>query len=138
MASVLSNYGKGEILKGNIDLENDTIKIAFMDPSHVVDIDGDHFYSDISADIAPGSADQTLANVSVTVDDTNDYAVVDADNVSVSNETISGGTDAVYIFKDTGNVATSPLIAFIELGAVYTPIDGTLAVNWNASGIFAV
>lgn len=137
--SAFYNYGKGEILKANIDLESDTIKAAFMAPSYAPDIDAEHFYSDISASVASGSADQTLGSKTVTVDDTNDRAEFDAADLSISNETISGGTDMIVIYKDTGNAATSPLIAYIDIAeGTLIPIDGTLTITWNSEGIFAI
>lgn len=137
MASAFNNYGKGQILQGNIDLVSDTIKVAFMDPAYTFDPDADDNYDDISASIASGSTDQTLANKAVNVDDVNNRAEFDADDVSVSNETISGGTDGVIIYKDTGTPSTSTVIAWIEFSeGTLTPVNGTLSVAWNAEGIF--
>jgi len=137
--SAFYNFGKGEILKANIDLESDTIKVAFMDPSYTPDVDSEHYYSDISANIASGSTDQTLASKTVTVDDTNNRAEFDAADLSIANETITGGTDMMVVYKDTGTPSTSPLICYIDIAeGTITPIDGTLAITWNAEGIFAI
>ena len=139
MASVMYNFGKGEILKGNIDLESDTIKVAFMDTTYTADVDADHYYSDVSAEVASGSTDQTLASKAVTVDDTNNRAEFDAADISVADETITGGTDKMVIYKDTGVAATSPLIACIDIAeGTLRPLDGTLAITWNTEGIFAI
>lgn len=139
MASVMYNFGKGEILKGNIDLVNDTIKAAFMATTYTADVDAHDYYSDVSASVASGSTDQTLASKTVTVDDTNNRAEFDAADLSVADETISGGTNKIVIYKDTGNAATSPLIACIDIAeGTLTPIAGTLAITWNAEGIFAI
>jgi hypothetical protein len=136
--SAFYNFGKGEILKANIDLVDDIIKVAFMAPAYTPDIDAHDYYSDISASIAAGSADQTLASKTVTVDDTNNRAEFDAADLSIANETITGGTDMMVLYKDTGNPATSPLICYIDIAeGTLTPIDGTLAIAWNSEGIFA-
>lgn len=139
MASAFYNNAKGEFLKGNIDLESDTIKVAFMDPSYTPNIDTHVYYSDISASIASGSTDQTLGSKAVTVDNTNDRAEFDAADISVPNETISGGTDMMIVYKDTGVAATSPLICYIEFAeGTLTPISGTFAITINAEGLFAL
>ena len=39
------------------------------------------------------------------------------------------------IYKDTGNAATSPLIAYIDLTTPVTPNGGDINITWNASGI---
>lgn len=136
--SAFYNFGKGEILNAGIDLLNDTIKVAFMDPAYAPDVDAEHYYSDISASVASGSTDQTLASKTVTVDDTNNRAEFDAADLSIASETILGGTDMLVVYKDTGVAATSPLICYIDIAeGTLTPIDGTLAIAWNAEGIFA-
>lgn len=138
MASAFNNNGKGEIMKGNIDLESDTIKIAFMDEAYVFDKDADDNYDDISASIASGSTDQTLANKAVNIDDVNDRAEFDADDIALTSQTISGGTDGVIIYKDTGVASTSTVIAWVEFAeGTLTPVNGDLDINWNSEGIFA-
>lgn len=135
MASGFYNYGKGEILKGNVDLENDTIKIAKMATTHTVDIDAHHFLSDVSADRV--GTDQTLANGAVTVDDTNDRAEFDADNVVETGVTLT--TDKVIFYKDTGTASTSVLLAYADIteGTV-SPVSGDLTFTFNSEGILAI
>jgi len=131
--------GKKKILQGDIDLLNDTIKVAFMAPAYAPNIDTEDFYDDISASIASGSTDQTLSSKALNIDTTNDRVEFDAADLSIPNETISGGTDMMVVYKDTGVPATSPLICFIDIAeGTLTPVNGTLAVTWNAEGIFAV
>lgn len=137
--SAFYNFGKGELLKGNIDLESDTIKVAFMDTSYTQNTDTHDYYSDVSASVASGSTDQTLASKTVTVDDTNNRAEFDAADLAITNETITGGTDKMVVYKDTGTASTSPLICCIDISeGTLTPIDGTLAITWNSEGIFAI
>lgn len=131
--------GTSELMKGNIDLVNDTIKCAFMDPAYAPNTSTDQYYNNISASIASGSTDQTLASKAVTEDTANNRVEFDAADLSIASETIAGGTDMMVIYKDTGNVATSPLIAYIDIAeGTLTPVNGTLAVTWNAEGIFAL
>lgn len=130
--------GKKKLMEGDIALLTDTIKIAFMDPSYTPNIDTEDFYDDISASIASGSTDQTLASKALNIDTTNDRVEFDASDISLASQTIAGGTDMMVIYKDTGNVATSPLIAYIDIAeGTLAPASGTLSITWNAEGIFA-
>ncbi len=133
MASALNKNSKGEMTKGNIDLLNDTIKYAWMDPSYTFDPDNDDYYSDISSDIASGSTDGTLSSKTVTAN------VFDSANPSQVSQTITGGTDKVILYKDTGTPATSSVIGCFDIvEGTLTPINGTLAIGWSASGIFSL
>lgn len=136
MASAFYNAGKGFLLKGDIDLENDTIKCAFMSTSYTQDIDAHVYYSDVSASVASGSTTQTLASKVVNVDNTNNRAEFDAADLSVAAQTTT--TNKVVIYKDTGVAATSPLICCIDIAeGTLSPVGGTLAITWNSEGIFA-
>ncbi len=137
MSSVFYNNGKGELLKANIDLESDTIKLAFMATTYTPDIDAHVYWADISANIASGTTVQTLGSKTVTVDNTNNRAEFDAANITLS--TITATTNKFVIYKDTGNVATSQLICCIDITeGTLSPIAGNLTLTFNAEGIFAI
>lgn len=137
--SAFYNSGKKKLMEGSIALLTDTIKIAFMAPSYSPNIDTEDFYDDISGSIASGSTDQTLASKALNIDTTNDRVEFDAADISIASETIAGGTDMIVVYKDTGVPGTSPLIAYIDIAeGTLAPINGTLAITWNAEGIFAI
>ena len=130
--------GKKKVMEGSIALLTDTIKVAFMAPAYAPNIDTEDFYDDISASIAAGSTDQTLASKALNIDTSNDRVEFDAADISIASETISGGTDMMVIYKDTGVAGTSPLIAYIDIAeGTLIPVSGTLSITWNAEGIFA-
>lgn len=131
--------GKKKVMEGSIALLTDTIKVAFMAPSYTPNIDTEDFYDDISASIAAGSEDQTLASKALNIDTANDRVEFDAADISIASETIAGGTDMMVIYKDTGVAGTSPLIAYIDIvEGTLSPVNGTLSITWNAEGIFAI
>lgn len=144
MANTTFNKGKYRILEQYLNGGSPkTLKVMFMDPSYTVDIDAHHYVSDISASRASGSTDQTLANLSLVEDDTNDQATADYDDVSVADETIVGGTNQVVVYESTGSDATSPLLFKFDIKVdgtqtTITPIAGTLALTLNASGLFGL
>jgi len=136
MASVLHLKGIEQAFLGNIDMESDTIKMAFMAVAYTPNSGTDSFYSDISASIAAGSTDQTLANVDIRIDTGNSRVEMDADDVSVATQTFT--SNKVSIYKDTGTPATSPVILTLDLDATITPISGDVTITFNAEGLFAI
>jgi hypothetical protein len=137
MASTLHLKGIEQAYLGNIDFESDTIKLAFMDTGYTPNAGTDSFYSDISASVASGSTDQTLAGKDIRIDTGNSRVEFDADDVSVASQTFS--TNKVTIYKDTGTPATSPLIATIDIAeGTLAPIVGTISISFNTEGIFAI
>jgi hypothetical protein len=139
MANVKYNYGKGEFAKGNIDWANDTIKVALVTSSYTPDADGDENFDDITNEVsgtgytAGGNA---LANTSVTVDNTNDLAKLDADNEVWSDSTITARGAVVY--KDSGASSTSPLICYLDFTEDKASTGGSFTVNFNADGVLTL
>jgi hypothetical protein len=117
-----------------VDADADTIKAVLID--HGTDtpvVATDDFYNDISAGIV-GSLSAALTNKTV---GTVAAGVFDADNVTFS--AVSGNSvESVNLLKDTGNTATSDLIAYFDTatGLPVTPNGGDITVTWAAGGIF--
>lgn len=128
------NSGKKKCWDKTIGLDSDTIKVAFMKITYSPDIDTEDFYDDISANVATGSTDQTLANKTLTIDTTNNIVKFDADDVSISGQTFT--SDMLVLYKSTGVASTSPLICYIDITTI-SPVGGALTITWNASGIFS-
>lgn len=95
----------------------------------------DSYWSDISANEASGAPAVTLSNVTVTYDTTNNRVEFDFDNVSESS--ITTDTDGIAIVDDTGNAATSEVLYTADITQLQ-PTDGTLAINLDAEGLFAL
>lgn len=135
--STLYLKGLEQMMTGNIDLENDTIKLDYMATSYTPDVTTENFYSDVSASVASGTTAETLANVDVRIDTGNTRVELDADDVTQSSVTTS--TDKFIIYKDTGVASTSPLIACIDIAeGTLTPVSGDLSLVFNAEGLFAL
>lgn len=140
MASALYNNFKESILSDGIDFENDTIKVALCTSSYTPDIDADEYYDDIDNEVASGSGyttgGETLANVTVTQDDANDQAVLDADDVTWTSSTITARYAVIY--KDTGTASTSPLIGYIDFAEDKASSSGDFEINWDSDGILSI
>lgn len=135
MANALFAKGKKKILDGDIDLLADNIKIVFVDEDDDVPVPAtDEFLSDIAAG-ARVATSGNLAGKSTT------DGVFDADDVVVSSVT-GDEFESVVIYKDTGDPATSPLIAYFDTmsGLPCTPDGSNITVTWDngAEKIFAI
>lgn len=120
-------YGKGleKFLNGQIDWTDDDIKVSAVDTgTYTVDEDTHEFRSDLSGVVA------TSGNLT---GKTTTLGVADADNVVLSGVT-GDSIEAIVIWKDTGNNATSPLIAYIDSassGLPVTPNGGSITITWS-------
>lgn len=113
-----------------------TVKLAYMKTTYTPNVGTHQYYSDISADVASGAPTETLANIDVRIDTGNARVEIDADDVTENSITCT--TDKFVVYLDTGVAATSPLIYCGDIGATLAPVAGTLALTFNAEGIFAV
>jgi len=112
-------------LDGDIDLLNDTIKCVLIDEDTDTPTTADDYLDDIASGARIGTP-QTLGNKST------DGGVFDADDVTFSS--VTGNTcEGVLIYKDTGDEATSPLIAYLNSGTglPVTPNGGDIQVQWD-------
>lgn len=127
MANALYAKAKEAFLEGNIDLTDDAIKICFVKSGYTVNLNSDQYLSSIpSSEVAATSS--TLLNRTTT------NGIFDAENVTVEDYGTSGFSYLI-IFKDTGNTATSPLIAYIDT-ADGLPVSSTsstisITINWS-------
>lgn len=137
MADGLYLKGTSERGKGNIAWETDTIKLIWLAPSHTFDFVNHAFLSDIQADRAANTTDQTLTNVTVTEVGASTRVQFDSDNISQASVTTD--TDKFALYKDTGVASTSALICGIEFTeGTLSPVAGTLGVTVNAAGFFSI
>ncbi len=137
MASGIYNIFKSEIMKKSIDLVNDTIKVALLNSSHSFNASSvaNSAWSDVSANEITGvgysAGGATLANKTVTADNTDNEGVFDADNASWPASTISARHAVIY------NDSTTPkyLIASIDFLETKNSSNGNFLIEWDAEGI---
>jgi hypothetical protein len=121
-----------------VDLDADTIKLVLID--HGTDTPApttDDFYNDISAGLV-GALSGALASKTI---GTVAAGVFDAADLAPAFTAVSGATvESINMLKDTGNAATSNLIAYWDTatGLPLTPNGGDVNVAFNASGIIKV
>lgn len=130
MASGLYDLGRQAFLDADIDWTADNIKAVLVKTSggYTVNLATDQFLSAI----ASGDRVATSGNLS---SKTSSNGIADAADITWPAVT---GTQvgAIVLYKDTGNAATSPLIAYLDSAAItglpLTPSGADITVIWDA------
>ena len=132
MANAIYPIYKQALLDGlsDIDINDGTVKVALIDTNDVAYSAAHDFHADISAAVV--GTPQTIGNTTVTT------GLFDGDNVTFT--AVTGDVcEALIIYIDTGNTATSRLVAYLDTGVTglpVTPNGGDITVTWDAAGIF--
>lgn len=134
---VIYNSFKRDIMNGSIDLDTDTIKLALVTSTYTPDQDAHDNFDDITNEVAAGggytAGGEALANKAVTVDNTDNEGVFDADDVTWAASTITARGGVLY--KSTGVASTSKLICYLDFGSDKSSSSGNFTVSWAAEGI---
>lgn len=136
MADVIYNSFKRDIMNGSIDLDTDVIKVALVTSAYTVNQDTHVDFGDITNEVvgtgytARGGA---LDNKTVTVDNTDNEGVFDADDETWATSTITARGAVIYL--DSGVDATSYLIAYLDFTTDQTSSSGNFTIQWGTEGI---
>lgn len=129
MSNALYDKGRQAFLEASIAWLTDNIKAVLVRTGvghYVADLASDQYLSAIAAGDRVATS-SNFANKSST------SGVADADDLTFS--AVSGAAcGALVIYKDTGNAATSPLIAYIDTdtGLPVTPGGGDIIQVWDS------
>jgi len=134
MANALYAKGKEHILNGDIDIDTSTIKAVLLSSSYTPNLSAHEIISDVSGSRL--NADKTLTGV------TKSLGVVDANDVTWTAVTAGFTASYVALYKDSGVVGTSYLIALFDTITNF-PVStngGDITVTWDngAYKIFAL
>lgn len=136
MANGVYNKCVEELGKALTDLDDGDLRVLLVQSSYT--FNKDHLFVDDGSANDPAShevsvsgyARQTLANTTVTRDDTNDFAYLDADDVNFAGLATGQTVGGAVLFRHTGADGTAPLLAFYDLAN--TPTNGgDIGVQWN-------
>jgi hypothetical protein len=127
MANALYDLARQKFLTGAISWSTDDIKLVLVDTaSYTVNLATDEFLSSIPAGIRVATSGN-LASKTTTA------GVADAADVTFAAVT-GAQSEALVIYKDTGDAATSALIAYIDTatGLPVTPNGGDITIVWDS------
>ncbi|MEU7032716.1 hypothetical protein ABZ958_03395 [Streptomyces sp. NPDC046237] len=129
MASALYPSFKQLLLGGDIDMASDDLRVVIVDTADYTYSAAHDFLDDVPAG-ARVAASSALGSKTIT------NGVFDAADVTL-NAVTGDSVEAIVLYKHTGSDATASLIAYID-GVSVTPNGGSVQIQWDASGIFAL
>lgn len=131
------NHAKELILLGDVHFDSDSFKIILLGSGYSFNPDGNNGYANVSANeiTATGytAAGKALGSLTVTQNDTGDYAKWDAADVTWTSLAATTVAHAV-IYDDTITTAPAdPLICRFEIAT--NPNGGNYQLAFNSGGI---
>ena len=137
------NSYKQKVLEGVVNFSSDTIKMALLASTYTPDIDSDEFFADISANeltTAGGytAGGATLAGKAVSTDTTDNEGVLDCTDPTWTADGTGFTCRYAVLYKDTGDEATSPLIAYWDFGGDQNPVSVNFNLVVNVEGLINV
>lgn len=127
MANALYDKARKAFLDKDIDMLVDDIKVVLVDTNdYTVDISDHDFLDDVPVG-ARVATSGNLASKSTT------GGVFDAADITFTSVT-GDQSEALVIYRDSGDHATSQLIAYIDVatGLPVTPNGGNISITWDA------
>lgn len=123
------------LLQGDITggIDGADIKAVMVETGaghYVVDLAADQYLSTIVA----GDRIATSGNLASKTFTAGVFDAADASIAAVTGDEVG----AVVVYVDTGNAATSQLIAYLELASPYVPDTSDVVLKFHASGIVAL
>ena len=140
MANAIFNSFKRDIANGSINLATDAVKIMLVGSAYTPNIDTHTKRSDVTNEVsgtgytAGGIA---LVNKTVTMNTTSDKGVFDADDLTISNATITARGAVLYKARG-GASSADELIAYLDFGADITSTAGNFNIAFDANGIITI
>lgn len=134
MANALYDLGREGFLGGDIDWDAHNIKLGLIDNAdYTVNLATHDFFDDVAADLTPSGGTDALVAVSGNfASKTKTAGVADAADITLT--AVSGdASESIIIFRDSGAVATSNLIAYIDTatGLPVTPNGGDIIIQFD-------
>jgi len=118
-----------------VDWATDTIKVALVKSAYEPNQDEDDFWSDVEANEIEGTGytggGKTLAEASAEYDAASNTLRLDANDVEWTGASLTARYAVIY--KDTGEAATSPLLAYVDFGEDQTVASGTFKIEWDST-----
>lgn len=130
MASFVYNTTLFKTYDNTFDWSAGTTKVALVTSTYTPDKDAHDFFDDVTNEVIGSTGYTTGGNTvvpTVTQDNTNDEIDIVLPGTSWSSSTITARA-AVY-YRDTGNAATSELIAYIDFGSDVSSSNGTFTLT---------
>lgn len=138
MASKLYGNFLRAALNKEIDWDSDDIRVALLTATYVPNQDAHDYLEDVVGNEVTGTG-YTAGGVALTTrtavyDAASNVLVLDADDVSWANSTITARYAVIYDNTPATN-ATKPLIGYVDFGSDQSSTNGAFNITWDATGI---
>jgi hypothetical protein len=130
MANALYPLTKAKMLQAGIDMSTGTVKAVLVSTAYTYSAAHD-FHNDLTG---------ILATTAALTSKTFTSGTFDAADTTFGTVAAGSTGKAVVLYIDTGNTATSPLIAYLDSLTLLpvTTDGGEILVTWDAAGIFTL
>ena len=143
MAVIGKLYGNlfETVFRGEIDWDDDTIKVALTSAAYSVDQDAHDYFDDITneriGDTGYTAGGETLASKTSTYTAGTNTFALDAANTLWTTSTITARIAVVYDASPASD-ATRPLICYQDAGVDIATTAGTFTIQWHSDGIVKI
>lgn len=138
MATTATAYGPfgQHLLKGEVNIATASIKVSLHSSTYVPNKDHEFFSSATNEVTGAGytAGGKVIGSLAAAYDSANDRSTLTGANVTWT------GLTATYRYAvirlDTGNAATSPLVAWVDFGADQAASGVDVTLQWDATGFY--
>jgi hypothetical protein len=127
-------------LNGAVDCDTDTINVMLVTSSYTPDQDTHAYRSDVTNEVSGAgysTGGAALVNKSITQDNTNNKAYLDANDLTWTTSTITAR--AAVIYKARGGLASADeLLGYVDFGSDKSSSSGDFTIQWAATGILEI
>lgn len=126
--------GLAAFMNKELDWDTDNFSALLLDNTHTLDLNGDEFVSDISADEISGGSYARVALAGKSIDVGTGVVKLLADDIVFASMT---ATNVLYmvVFRNTGSDATSKLICVVEFDSAINPSAQGVTFNLSTDGL---
>jgi hypothetical protein len=126
---------------GEIDWDSNTVKVALLNSSYTPNQDTHVTLDQVQSAEVTGTGytagGATLTGKTATYDGASNVTILDADDVTWSNSTITARYAVLYADKG-GAASGNPLLGYVDFGVDQASTNGNFTITWDSGGIFRI
>ena len=140
MASRMYGQALAAALNKEIDWDSDDIRVMLTSAAYAPNQDSHRYLSDVTGEVtgagytAGGAA---LAGKTLTYDAATNVVVLDANDVTFANSTLTARYAVIYD-NTPATAATKPLLGYVDFVSDQSSTNGNFTITWDATGIFRI
>ncbi len=141
MASKMYGQFLAKALNKEVDYDGDDVRVMLLSSAYVPNQDAHDYVDDVVVNEVTGTGytagGLALTTKTVTYDAANNVIILDADDVTWPNRTITARYAVIYDNTPT-TTATKPLIGYLDFVTDQSSTNGNFTVTWDATGIIRI